>query len=361
MEEQSQPSERVLNPMLYAALKQRFGRVIVANRGAQPSPAFPSAFATRDGNMRIGTNRGSWGEYYRVCCPYCPQGDDNFHLWVNHLFGTTDDKGRDQKHLAVCYRECLSNPATRAAFYDSVLGLVNRNARGIVLLNPGDESADILAAVAPPGKIMPITQVSPQNAARIYLTADRDFDVAWLEKNYEVGVVMDVTDGRHNTMLGRVYMPIRMNGELVGWQGRYPDDRDLPGRPKYYNLPNMPRRLMLYNWHIAKHWPFICIAEGSISAWRVGEPCVAILGKSISIAQRQLLREALGKPIFLMVESKQLEEWQEIENCLRQDGHQTVIPVVWPPGYDPANYTHDVVVNFIRNTAWQSHLQLIEW
>lgn len=356
-----QPNVRVLNPVLYDSLRQRFGRVLIANQGQQPSPAFPSAFATRDGTMRVGTTRGAWGEYYRVCCPFCPQGDDKFHLWVNHLFGTNDDQGRTQRHLALCYRNCLDNPANRNAFYEDVLGLVNRNARGIVHLNPGEESTDVLAAVAPPGKIMGITQVSPQNAARMYLTVERGFDVEWLEKNYEVGVVMDVADGRHSTMLGRIYIPIRMDGVLVGWQGRYPDDHTLRGRAKYYNLPGQPRRLMLYNWHVAKHWPFICIAEGAISAWRIGGPGVAILGKTISIPQRQLLREALGKPLFLMVETESLKEWQVIENELRQDGHQTVIPIAWPHERDPADFEHSVCTNFIRNTAAQRGLNIIEW
>lgn len=353
--------ERVINPMLYNALRQRFGRVIVANRGAQPAPAFPSAFATRDGSMKIGTDRSSWGEYYRVCCPYCVHGDSNFHLWVNHLYGTNDDQGRALTHLAVCYKGCLANNANRLEFFDSILGLVNRNARGHVVLNPGDESADILAAVKPPGKIMSIAAVSPQNAARMYLVADRGFDVDWLAKNYEVGVVMDVDNDINNTMLGRVYIPIRMDGMLVGWQGRWPGDRDMPGRPKYYNLPNMPKKLMLYNWHIAKHWPFLCLAEGILSAWRVAEPCCALLGPTISIPQRQLIRECLGKPIFLMVESESLEQWQEIEMLLRQDGHQTVIPIVFPKGFDPANYEHSVVAGFIRNAAAQRNLQIADW
>ncbi len=353
--------ERVINPTLYNALKHRFGRVIVANRGTKPSPAFPSAFSTRTGEMRIGTDRGSWGEYYRVCCPYCVHGDSNFHLWVNHLYGTNDDTGRRQTHLAVCYKGCLNNPVNRNEFYESVLGLVNRNIRGNVVLNDGIESADILAPVAPPGKIMPIAQVSPHNAARAYLAGTRGFDIDWLDKNYEVGVVMDITDTTKSTMLGRVYIPIKMDGALVGWQGRWPDDRDLPGRPRYCNLPGMPKNLMLYNWHIAKHWPFLCICEGAISAWRVGEPCVALLGDTISVTQRQLIRECLGKPIFLMVEAESLEKWQAIEAALRQDGHQTVIPIFFQKGFDPADFEHSVVAGFIRNTANQRGLHIIDW
>lgn len=353
---------RALNPMLYAALKRRFDKVIFAQQGQAASPAFPSAFATRDGQMRNGTDRSLWGEYYRVCCPYCQDG--RFRLWVNHLYGTRDSSGREEQRLAICYNEhCLAKEENRRAFYELIFGLVNRNNRNPIIILPGEETTEFLKNVPPPGHIAPITKVSPRNEARMYLIS-RNFDLDELEQNYGVGVVIEA-DVNFRKAENRVYIPLRMDGELVGWQTRYPHDIDWkanPQIPKYYNLPNMPRKLMLAGIDTAKFWPFLALCEGAISAWRVGPCCVPLLGKTISVPQRQrIAADMRGKPIFLLAEEDSKAYWDEIEMLLRQDGHQTIIRITFPGKYDPANYEHDVVVSIMRNAAQQRNLSIITW
>jgi hypothetical protein len=352
---------RALNPSLYAALKRRFEKIIFAQQGQSASPAFPSAFSTRTGLTKVGTDRSLWGEYYRVCCPYCRDG--GFRLWINHLYGTKDDHGRESRHLAICYNEdCLANTANRNELYESLYGLVNKNNRDPVVILSGEESTDFLARVPAPGQIAPITKVSPRNEARMYLVS-RGFDLEYLESNFGVGVVVEA-DVDYRKAENRVYIPIRMDGELVGWQCRYPGElewRAHPQIPKYYNLPTMPKKLMLSYWDTAKFWPFLAICEGAISAWRVGPCCVPLLGKTISVPQRQLVAGALGRPIFLLAEEDSKPYWDVVEQELRQDGHQTVVQIMFPGKYDPANYTHEAVVNIMRNAAAQKHLDLITW
>lgn len=353
---------RALNPALYAALKRRFERVIFAQQGQSASPLFPSAFSTRTGQTKIGTDRSAWGEYYRVCCPYCR--DSGFRLWINHLYGTRDENGREAQHLAICYNEaCLDNRTNRNELFESLYGLVNKNNRDPVVIHAGEESTQFLSKVPSPGLIAPITKVSPENEARKYLIS-RNFDLEYLEQHFEVGVVVEA-NVNYRAAENRVYIPIRMDGELVGWQTRYPAEIDWRANrhiPKYYNLLDMPKKLMLAYWDTAKFWPFVAICEGAISAWRVGPCCVPLLGKTISVPQRQLLNGALGKPIFLLAEEDSKADWDKIEALLRQDGHRTIVSIMFPGKNDPANYLHDAVVNIMRNAASQKHLDLkITW
>ena len=73
---------RPLNPTLYDRLVREFGSVIIANEGEAYIPALRS-MSIREGERN--SPAVAYGEYYRVCCPFC--GDGRHRLWVNHRFG----------------------------------------------------------------------------------------------------------------------------------------------------------------------------------------------------------------------------------------------------------------------------------
>ena len=103
-----------VNQKLYNALVDVFGAVQISNEGAN---AFD---VTRERSITSGKLQWSarcWGEYYRVCCPFCR--DQRQRLWINHLWAEYDDAtGDDMLFLAHCYNEdCLATRQDQEKLY----------------------------------------------------------------------------------------------------------------------------------------------------------------------------------------------------------------------------------------------------
>jgi len=65
-------------------------------------------------------------------------------------------------------------------------------------------------------------------------------------------------------------------------------------KPKYLFPKGFPRREVLYNWDQVKHSAIVGVVEGVFDVWRVeqsGFPCVATLGASISLIQKEKLNQ----------------------------------------------------------------------
>jgi DNA primase len=102
-------------------------------------------------------------------------------------------------------------------------------------------------------------------------------------------------------MAQRIAIPINnAKGELVGYAGRWPGEPPTD-RPKY-RLPDGFRKAMeIYRFAEAMREPFeqpLVIVEGFFDAmrlWQIGvRKVVALMGSSLSIAQEQMLAEALS-------------------------------------------------------------------
>ena len=78
------------NPVLYNALRRRFGRVAIRNEGECHVPGRGPIIRGRPTSFAVVS-----GEYYCIACPYCR--DTKFHLWVNHMFGILDDETKDDR------------------------------------------------------------------------------------------------------------------------------------------------------------------------------------------------------------------------------------------------------------------------
>lgn len=110
-------------------------------------------------------------------------------------------------------------------------------------------------------------------------------------------------------MAQRIAIPINnAKGELVGYAGRWPGEPPTD-RPKY-RLPDGFRKAMeIYRFAEAMREPFdhpLVIVEGFFDAmrlWQIGvRKVVALMGSSLSIAQEQMLAEALspGSQVILI-------------------------------------------------------------
>lgn len=359
-----QQAAQPLNPTLYFALRERFGKVKLANEHASMCGAnFPHPFIPGRQEYVV----SSWGEYYRIDCPFC--GDRKQRLWINHLYGQPHfQSGWPETWLAACYNEnCTSHPARRQELERQIFGFRNwQERRRTMVIEPGEDLSGPMQMAVPPGEIMRLSELNVDHPARQYLVgrSGGGFDPIWLYDNFRLGFVLNVDDPRYFAARGRIYIPVYFEGALVGWQTRMPYDspKGANGPPKYYTMPGMPRRRILYNYDVARHWPFVVAVEGCPSVWRIGGPSVALFGKTLTPGQQHLLLTTwVGKPIVLLLDPDAREEMEGILGELQRAARQPIIPLYLPPGYDPADYPHSTGVNMIRAAAAAAGVELPVW
>lgn len=349
----SSSSQEVLNPMLYRGLKFKLGDVRISNAG-QPA-RFYRAGSGSSGSVRFRLHPGS--ETYAVSCPFCR--DSKSRLNINHTFGTRAPDGRVIDWAAHCFNEnCLENKENRRLLFEFVCGFQNRNDRRSFHIRAVTAAPQIIMPVAPPGPIVPINEASADTPAVEYLNS-RDFDVVELAQKYQVGVVG--ASAQHG---GRIYIPIFAEGILAGWQTRYPAELDWKHchTSKYLNPAGMSKSSLLYNWHIAKHWPFVVVVEGVTSVWRIGEPAVALFGKTLSDTQRRLLlhETPASKPFVVFLDPGAEAEARTIASTLTRAGRNVAI-VTSPDHRDPAEFARHEVRALIDSTAAQRHIDTTGW
>jgi hypothetical protein len=323
-----------LNPTLYHLLERSFGPVRIENAG-EPGLA---CIRLDPVTLRPRSQAGG-GEQYVVRCPFC--GDSRGHLYFCHRYGDWDEQaGSDNTHLVYCFRrDCHREPGRLRELRDMVFsvggaGLVPAAAAAAALTGEGPASG--LRRADPPGHhLFTLSSLAPDHPTRAYLES-RGFDVAELERLWGVAwCVYPVTNER---MLNRIYVPVVMGGELVGWQGRYPAELDwkTSNTPKYYNAPRMPKNQLLYNFDLARRQPAAVVVEGVTDAWRVGPCAVALFGKSASDAQVRLLVSGwYGKPIVVLLDADAAAEAEGLRVRLARLHTGGLAVVRLPDGLDP--------------------------
>lgn len=350
-----QPSRGVINPVLYKNLEENFpGGVIIANEGEVMQTGATSIVAGK-----ISTSILHSGEYYRVNCPFCR--DTRHRLWVNHMYGQSDAYGRVMKFVARCYNEdCLADRDNWETFDRAVFNFKNVNERNqsAFPLNLSQDFTDPYTVVKAelPGNVIPLSQLvksMPQHPASAYMLARRYtlFDL----DHYEIGYCTAVNDNRYAVALNRIIFPIRMHGELVGWQAReIPSSYGPPysaAGPKYWGLPGMKKRLMLYNYDRAIGKPMLVVVEGATSCHRIGDCAVGLMGKTMSSQQyMMIINNWPNVPVVLMLDPDAREEMTGIMNDFLNN-HVVIIPVWLADGYDPGDYDRVAIWNQIRAEA----------
>jgi len=119
------------------------------------------------------------------------------------------------------------------------------------------------------------------------------------------------------------------------------------------SMPGMRRRQILYNYDNAKQYSFVVVVEGPTDAHRVGGPCVALLGKSISAPQREMLIKTwVGKPILFMLDPEAHEEMQGLVYEIAMERRTApVIGITLPEGADPGEWDTAALWNYIYAQA----------
>lgn len=328
-----------LNPVLYNLLVKKFGQVKISSEGCHahyqriPDPFNPG---------RTIEQAAFWGEYYCVRCPFC--NDHSPRLWINHLYASEVKDGRRQfTHLAVCYNnQCLSLPGRREQLEQLIFGM-GAHLRPRALPVKAVTTPYVPKPVTAPGTIVPLRDLPPDHPAREYLLSRR-FDPDKLSDSFNIGFVADTAEGVSLACRGRIYIPVVQNGDLLGWQcrGITPD-----AKPKYLNAPAMHKASLLYNFDTAREQPFVIVVEGVPSVWRLGAASVCLFGKSLSMAQHNLIvRTWNKKPVFLMLDKDAQVEMQHAATLLRKTmAHVITIPL--PDARDPADYSFDEITDIV--------------
>lgn len=347
---ESQP----ISPELYRLLRLNFGSVQLANPGSamvanRQQTAVPSA----NGRSRYQILHA--GEYYRICCPFCR--DSRYRLWVNHMYGQRDERGRRETWLAVCYNEdCLAKYEHRRSLEDKIFGLRNADAPLPIVISPENLSEGVsLRPHSPPGHTVMINQLPREHHAVQYLIG-RGFDVDWLADTYRVSYCLRAPP-EYRSIGDRIIVPVFMDRVCVGWQSRVPynltkEQLRQYGIPKYYTAPTMPKSLVLYNYDVARTFPFIVINEGVTDSWAVGPYSVATLGASLSMIQKsRLLYENQGKPLIFMWDPDARLKMEGVIAEMRRIGTNPIVECMLPDGSDPGNYDQSANFRMIHAAA----------
>lgn len=302
----------------------------------------------------------SWGETYRINCPFC--NDSRHRLWLPHRFGQPDPANHNRRgnFYGVCFNEdCLREPGNRDQLYMEVFGVRNRD----VLHNPpvisqGERYDGRLREATWPGQVIPMVQLDQNHPAVLYLH-DRGFNHGTM-RNYGL-VFCTAADDRYRAVTNRIVAPFVQLGKMVGWQGRYVGEPLHKSIPKYYTDPHMPKRNVLYNHDRSKDHDFVAVFEGITDVWRFGDPGVALCGKTMSTGQRLLLQQSWpGKPIIICLDPEARDESAGMVYELKRANTNPVVDVQLEQGWDPADYSTEALWNIIRSRAMSVGVELPE-
>lgn len=353
------PPANILCPDLYSRLQKRFsGGVEVANQGEAQQGRIVQE--VRGQQFIDRWQIGSWGETYRINCPYC--NDTRHRLWINHRYGQPDPASPNQRgsFYGICYNEnCLADSGNRQHFYDEVFRLRNRNEHAPRMdVMPGTRTDTRLVKREPPGHVELLTSV-PHLPGLDYMVGERRFDHATLDY-YGVQLCLQVFKDEFRTAQGRITFPIYMHGEYVGWQTRFVGEPTNKRIPKYYTCPGMPTRHILYNYDRAKSQPFVVLFEGITDVMRFGDASTAIFGKKLKPDQALLIAGTWteGQPIIVCFDAAAYEESQAAIELLGSLCSNPVIRVKLQDGWDPADYDRAALHYIIRSQVQERGITL---
>lgn len=318
---------------LHSKLTQKFGKVRISSEGH----SFQSRM--RKIGREIRKEIINPGEYYCVNCPFC--NDSRNRLWINHTFA-------EHPWMAVCYNEtrCMDGPFGKEnrielykIIFDGASRVVLPVIKGIEI-----EPTKPLEAVSFPGDITFLNDLPEQHVARQYLEI-RGYDSLELALLYDIGVCTKVYNKIHYPLVNRLFIPVSMDGKLVGWQGRYVGDLDwkTTSIQKYFNLRGMSKKDMLYNFDTAKTKDMVVIVEGAADVWRVGPSAVALMGSDMSESQRGIVRQTWsGKPVAVFLDNDASDKAIAIANSLYPFFGSKVFPVL-TDHKDPGSMSRDEI------------------
>ncbi len=270
------------------------------------------------------------------------------------------------KFLAICYNEtaCLSDPANVADFWRRVSG--NADAATDFPLQKGIHVDEAERVATMPGPCVPLHKLDPDHHARAYLE-ERGFDPDRVGRVYGASFCLD---SHYYLAARRIIVPIKDRGELRGWQARYVGERDWKAGddglvlPKYFSMPGMPRRLLLYNLDRARQYPTGVIVEGVTDVWKFGPMAVASLGATMSGVQIEKFFAAFrrrGTAVLLYdPEAMETPGARKVIDALEMSMSQRYVAVKLPAGTDPGELDREFLRDYVAEEAERQKVK-VSW
>jgi DNA primase len=154
-----------------------------------------------------------------------------------------------------------------------------------------------------------------------------------------------------------VYIPVQMDGKLVGWQARVA--RHLPREDKktlrYYLAEGTARSKLLYNFDRARKHPWVCVLEGVTKVWRFGPEAVATFGKVVTPHQADLLARHWRK-VVVMLDADAAEEGEKLRQVLARNCKVALVRLL--PGQAPDEMTTQEVRRLAFAAAAEAGFEL---
>jgi hypothetical protein len=348
-----------LRPDLYRRLCARarmygFGEVRIINEGVE-------MWATVEHDALDDTPRLNVidsGEYLAVNCPFCY--DTRHRLWINHRWGLYDPRTRSYNlWLCCCYNEnCLITFERRRALFNMVYDDIANGRR--LAPDPvlkGTSSTRCAREFKRAGECLyPLDALPPEHPTKAYLRA-RGYDPDLLGRHLHVSHC-SAASPEFPLANDRIIIPITFKGALAGWQARYVGEPP-KGTPKYYTMPGMKKSEVLYNYDVAKAYPYVVVCEGPTDVWRVGPAAVALLGKSLSEAQRHLLAAGWGQgTAVVLLDGDAQAEARRVHDALGGFVRDRVL-VELPGDKDPGDFAHADLWRLIDEAARRQGVTLL--
>lgn len=360
-----------MNPRLFGALERAFGRgqIKVIRAGVKMRVKYETEL-DGDGQERERLRRLSSGEEYHVKCPICR--DYKHRLSISYMCGEPDRNGRVNLWMMQCWNEnCFADFTARRDFFEK---LYADGGGEFVTEGPEYASDDTLVRKGKPqmpGKLWRLDKLaakSPRHPAVLY-AQQRLMDVDELGAVFGIGFC---PEPRHRAAENRLIVPIVLHGKIAGWTGRYFEQDRPPAVPKWYHDPNMEKSKLLYNFDNAKSQHTKFLVEGPGDVWGCGTRGLAVLGKTISSEQIELLQTCCSgdSALVLLLDPKQdaksaaRGDLHHLEKVFRELNSRTwlagkLLPVYLPDELDPGEIDRGYLFELVNRVALQKNVKVV--
>jgi hypothetical protein len=339
----------VINAYLYGRLRARFGDVKI--RREDEESTFQDA-----ANILAPRERPRYrkfvtrGEFYQLNCPFC--GDTRGRMEINNWWGKLHpETGQRHWSAAVCYNESCLDPQTTDGednleqlkdwIYNDVLSCSAVAITSAARLRPKRAAPESFKPVMP-GYCISMEELPTDHPAYRYVVEDRGFDIPKLVERYSISYCVSARSRHYQKAVGRIVLPIYVQGVFVGWQARYVGPTPDKKVPKYWTCPRMSISNAIYSHDLMTNYHEVMIVEGPISAWGAGPEAGGMMGKKVLEGQRKLLLRMAPRAIYVLLDPNKAPDAQHKEHhidvavrVLSKD-HRYVCPVFLPPDTDPA-------------------------
>lgn len=351
--------KKALNRALYRRCKATFGHVRIRHPGE-----------SQIRKMRIDIISGRKkpsivhsGESYVVCCPFC--NDTRYRCYINHRYGTDDEFGRAQTHLAYCHNAgCPLSLKSSEAYKQLAEMLTGHKLVDLrkVKIEEGNKVDVDAIRMSWPGTVVRVDTLPDEHPASVYLTT-RGFDYRKIGKFYDVHFCIE----GNKICKDRLIIPIVHNKNMVGWQARAIYDCDWKQSlfPKYYTAPGTPRREILYNFDNAIKYKTGVIVEGVTDVWKVGPQAVCTFGANMTLSQQRLFQKGFkdfnGVLFYDPDVQEQLKEKTDLLCAtMAKKLNSGFCAVYLPEGHDPGSCNRSYLREYIQEQAAMQGV-VVDW